>query len=90
MMLGALGLILWFDDWAQYKTRGWMEARYADQHFRGGVGGIGLLMLLAFILPIATREFWRVISLPIWPGMTAGDLDRVVAALGSILAPARR
>ena len=41
-------------------------------------------------LPIASREFWRVISLPIWPGMTAADLDRVVAALGSILAPARR
>lgn len=41
-------------------------------------------------LPVASREFWRVISLPIWPGMTAADLDRVVDALGSILAPARR
>jgi len=41
-------------------------------------------------LPNAEREFWRVVSLPIWPGMTDQDQDRVVAALEDILAPARR
>lgn len=41
-------------------------------------------------LPVASREFQRVISLPIWPGMTNVDLDRVVCALGEILTPARR
>jgi len=41
-------------------------------------------------LPNAEREFWRVISLPIWPGMTDVDLDRVVAGLESILGPTRR
>ena len=40
--------------------------------------------------PVATREYERVISLPIWPGMTDGDLDRVTDALESVLAPARR
>jgi perosamine synthetase len=41
-------------------------------------------------LPVATREFERVVSLPIWPGMTDANLDRVVAALGAILGPCRR
>jgi len=41
-------------------------------------------------LPIASREFERVVSLPIWPGMTDANLDRVVAALGAILGPCRR
>jgi perosamine synthetase len=41
-------------------------------------------------LPVAAREYERVVSLPIWPGMTDGDLDRVTDALESVLAPARR
>ena len=28
--------------------------------------------------PVATREYERVLSLPIWPGLTAADVDRVV------------
>jgi len=40
--------------------------------------------------PVATREYERVISLPIWPGMSAGDVRRVVDSLGSILDAARR
>jgi len=39
--------------------------------------------------PVATREYDRVISLPIWPGMTPEDVGRVVAALGAILDGAR-
>ena len=35
--------------------------------------------------PVAEREYQRVISLPIWPGMTTDDVERVVAALGGIL-----
>src|SRR3954452_20019027 len=56
MMLAGLGLVLWFDDWAQYTTRDWMQQRYAIEQLRGGAGGIGLMILLAVILPIATRE----------------------------------
>jgi perosamine synthetase len=40
--------------------------------------------------PVATREFERVISLPIWPGMGEGDIRRVVGSLVSILDRARR
>ncbi len=40
--------------------------------------------------PVATREFNRVLSLPLWPGMGDDAVDRVVAALEAILEPARR
>ena len=39
--------------------------------------------------PVATREYERVVSLPLWPGMTAEDVRRVVAALEDILLAAR-
>ena len=41
------------------------------------------------VLPNAAREFERVVSLPIWPGMTAGDVDRVVRGLELVLASDR-
>lgn len=40
--------------------------------------------------PVASREYERVISLPIWPGMSAADVQRVVGALSAILDGARR
>ena len=40
--------------------------------------------------PIATREYERVISLPIWPGMSGDDVDRVVSGLEGVLGSARR
>jgi dTDP-4-amino-4,6-dideoxygalactose transaminase len=40
--------------------------------------------------PVARREYERVISLPIWPGMTGADVDRVVDGLGAVLEAARR
>jgi dTDP-4-amino-4,6-dideoxygalactose transaminase len=41
-------------------------------------------------LPVAASEYERVISLPIWPGMTDADADRVADGLTEILAAARR
>lgn len=40
--------------------------------------------------PIATREYQRVLSLPIWPGMSGDDVDRVVDGLAAVLGAARR
>lgn len=40
--------------------------------------------------PVATREFARVVSLPLWPGMGHGAVDRVVSAIERVLEPARR
>lgn len=40
--------------------------------------------------PVATREYERVMSLPLWPGMTNADVDRVVGALEGVLGSARR
>src|SRR4051812_2356076 len=56
MMLAALGLLLWLDDEIQRRPRAWYEDRYSAEGIRGGVGGVGLLILLAIILPIAVRE----------------------------------
>ena len=39
--------------------------------------------------PVATKEYERVVSLPIWPGMTDDDVTRVVETLASILVSAR-
>ena len=55
-MLGGLFLLLWLDDAAQRWTRSWMETRYQPYGFRGGVGGIGLMILLIFVMPFAVQE----------------------------------
>ena len=39
--------------------------------------------------PVASREYERVISLPIWAGMTSEDVQRVIVTLESILDEAR-
>jgi phosphatidate cytidylyltransferase len=79
MMLAGLGLLLWLDDWAQAATRGWMEQRYADVHFRGGVGGIGLLAIMAIINPFAIEELTKL--------FTAERVRpyRLIAGIGSFL-----
>jgi perosamine synthetase len=40
--------------------------------------------------PVATVEFDRVISLPLWPGMSLADVDRVVGALEQVVSSSRR
>ncbi len=40
--------------------------------------------------PVADAEYERVISLPLWPGMTRADVERVVGGLAAILGPERR
>jgi dTDP-4-amino-4,6-dideoxygalactose transaminase len=40
--------------------------------------------------PVATAEYERVFSLPIWPGLTSADIDRVVGGVESALVAARR
>jgi dTDP-4-amino-4,6-dideoxygalactose transaminase len=39
--------------------------------------------------PVATAEYERVISLPLWPGMSHDDIDRVVSGLEAILGAGR-
>ncbi len=39
--------------------------------------------------PVATAEYERVISLPLWPGMIDADVDRVVAGLEVVLGSGR-
>jgi dTDP-4-amino-4,6-dideoxygalactose transaminase len=41
-------------------------------------------------LPVATREYERVVSLPLWPGMTDDDVDRVAGGIETVLRSHRR
>jgi dTDP-4-amino-4,6-dideoxygalactose transaminase len=41
-------------------------------------------------MPVATGEYQRVISLPIWPGMSTADVERVGDGLRSVLTSAHR
>src|SRR5436190_12375218 len=79
LMLAGLFLLLWLDDSMQRWTRDWMQRRYAEENFRGGIGGVGILVLLAIILPIATQELSIL--------FTAERVRpyRILAALGSSL-----
>jgi len=43
----------------------------------------------AALFPNAEREYQRVISLPIWPGMREADVERVVAAIEAIVGARR-
>src|SRR5688500_13416312 len=54
LMLGGLFILLWLDDFLAMKPRGWMEGTYSG--VRGRVGGVGLLVLLAFLLALAVQE----------------------------------
>ena len=40
-------------------------------------------------LPTASREYERVISLPLWPGMRPEDVRRVTGSLDAVLGAAR-
>ena len=56
LMLAGLFLLLWLDHAAQRWTQPWMQSRYGAYGVTEGVGGIGLMILLAMIMPIATHE----------------------------------
>jgi phosphatidate cytidylyltransferase len=53
LMLAALGGMLWLDHAAQLWTADWMLRRY---NVPEGVGGIGILLMLGMLLPLATQE----------------------------------
>ena len=53
IMLAGLFLLLWLDHAAQRWTAPWMHRTYGVEE---GIGGIGLMILLAMIMPIATQE----------------------------------
>lgn len=54
IMLAALFALLWLD-W-------WVQARTISARFPHGIGGVGLLVLLWFILPLATIELATVFA----------------------------
>jgi phosphatidate cytidylyltransferase len=55
LMLGGLFLMLWFDTAAQGFTREWLRNQSGGAN-RDGVQGLGLLILLIFVSPLAIEE----------------------------------
>ncbi|HZL36927.1 MAG TPA: phosphatidate cytidylyltransferase [Tepidisphaeraceae bacterium] len=55
LMLAGLFLLLWLDHVAERWTRPWMDRATHNPH-RPGIQGIGLLILLISILPLAVEE----------------------------------
>ena len=76
LMLGGLFLLLWLDHAAQRWTAPWMQSHFQVNE---GVGGIGLAILLAIIMPLATQELAIL--------FTAEQIRpyRIISALGSSL-----
>jgi phosphatidate cytidylyltransferase len=62
IMLGGLVLLLWLDANFQAMTREWAVQRFGRDHYpadvamQSGVGGLGLLIILSIVLPLAVRE----------------------------------
>ncbi len=55
LMLGGLFLMLWFDNAAQGFTREWLK-RHSDPVNGHGIQGLGLLILLILVSPLAIGE----------------------------------
>lgn len=52
LMLGTLFALLWLD----YRAEHWTSTWIASNGYTHGVGGVGLLILLLLVLPLATME----------------------------------
>jgi len=59
LMLAGLFLLLWLDHAFELRTHGWL-GKYAPE--TRGVGGVGILILLLIILPVAVRELAQLFS----------------------------
>ena len=59
IMLAALLALLYFDYWIERHTYGWVKASDANPPGEFGLAGVGLLLLLIFLLPLATAEVGR-------------------------------
>src|SRR5580704_9470044 len=53
IMLAALLGLLYLDHWIEMQTPGWVKPR------NSGLSGVGLLIMLIFLLPAATAEVGR-------------------------------
>jgi len=56
IMLGGLVLLLWLDSAIEKWTLPYMRRQYPHNHNISGIGGVGLMVLLLIIMPIAVDE----------------------------------
>jgi phosphatidate cytidylyltransferase len=58
-MLVALLALLYFDHWVEAQTRGWVTLANHNPPVRVGLSGVGILVLMIVLLPLATSEVGR-------------------------------
>jgi phosphatidate cytidylyltransferase len=58
-MLAALLALLYLDYWVEQNTQGWVKRPNLVPPQSYGLGGVGLLLALIFLLPLATTEVAR-------------------------------
>jgi phosphatidate cytidylyltransferase len=77
LMLAGLFCLLWLDNAIEQWTKPWMMSWHRDHPVNHGVAGVGLLVLLLLLLPIATTELATL--------LTAEHVRpyRIIASLGS-------
>jgi phosphatidate cytidylyltransferase len=56
LMLAGLFFLLWLDSTVEQRTRKWMMDSHTENPVKYGIGGVGLLILLLIILPLAVTE----------------------------------
>jgi phosphatidate cytidylyltransferase len=56
LMLLGLFFLLWLDSAVEHATRKWMIDSHTEHPVHHGLGGVGLLILLMIILPLAVTE----------------------------------
>jgi phosphatidate cytidylyltransferase len=61
LMMAALLAMLYFDYWTEANTRGWIVVTTTHPPRQFGLAGVGLLLLLIFILPFAVAELARLL-----------------------------
>lgn len=58
-MLAALLVLLYLDYWIEQNTQGWVKLPNLHPPREFGLGGVGLLLAMIFLLPLATTELAR-------------------------------
>ncbi|MGD0540212.1 MAG: phosphatidate cytidylyltransferase [Tepidisphaeraceae bacterium] len=59
LMLAGLLALLYLDYWVEQNTQGWVKLPNLNPPREFGLGGVGLLLAMVFLLPLATTEVAR-------------------------------
>jgi phosphatidate cytidylyltransferase len=62
LMMAALLILLYLDYWIELKTQGWVVSTKFHPPLQFGLAGVGLLLLMLILLPLAMTEMARLLT----------------------------